>query len=216
MTKNIVITGASSGIGKTLYECFKEDISWRCSRNRYISKQQVIGISRHGPDIILDLSQDFSAREPLVKDVYVLINCAGIMPLEEIVPEAIMNINFWGTYRMIYNLQYRENACIINIASVSGIRPDADTPVYCATKAAIIALTKSLALKFAPDIRVNCISPGFYKTNLVPGVTPKELISKVPLGYQDNPMNLYTMVKAIIDTPYMTGANIVVDGGVSL
>lgn len=215
MTRKIVITGASSGIGKTLYECFKEDVSWRCSRGRFISKKEIIGISRRGPDMIVDL-MDTLKDTPMVTDVYVLINCAGIMPLEESNPMEIMEVNFWGTYKMINNLHFVDDACIINIASVSGVRPDADTPVYCASKAAIISLTKSLALKLAPSTRVNCISPGFYRTNLVPGETPQEFISKIPLRYEDDPINLYTIVTSIIDTPYMTGANIVVDGGISL
>lgn len=217
MIKNIVITGASSGIGKALYDAFKEDVEWRESKGNNIYKANVIGISRRGPDICRDINDIMQSTHSLVRDVFVLINCAGIMPLdEEENPRSIMDTNFWGTYGMIQNLQYVLGACIINIASVSGVRPDADTPIYCAAKAAIIALTKSLALKYAPAVRVNCISPGFYKTNLVPGELPMEFIDKIPLGYEEDPKTLYPIVKAIIDTPYMTGANIVVDGGTSL
>lgn len=218
----IVITGASSGIGQALYEEFQEDVGWRASRSRHISKQDIIGVSRHGPDVGLDLSKSVEEQNPLIQGpISVLINCAGIMPFPENEDnqEEIFAVNFWGANDMIWYLYHRfeEGACIINIASNSGVRPDADTPIYCASKAALIALTKSYALKFAPKIRVNAISPGFYgRTNLVPGETPKELIERIPLGYEEDRYLLYPVVKLIIDTKYMTGANIVVDGGLSL
>jgi len=214
---NIVITGASSGIGKALYESFYEDTAWRCSNGRHFSKKEVIGISRRGPDIKFDIRGEFPAH-PFVKDVSCLINCAGIMPLDESEGEDIFNVNFWGTYKMIWNLrsEFMKDCCIINIASVSGIKPDPDLPIYAASKAAVISLTKSYAKFFAPHFRVNCISPGFYKTNLVLGEIPHELINTIPMGYADNPVNLYPVVKMIIDNKYITGSNIIVDGGVSL
>jgi 3-oxoacyl-[acyl-carrier protein] reductase len=204
MKEIVVITGASSGIGKALYEQFQGHINLT-----------VIGVSRNGPDVILDLSKE-SPRGIINADVSLLINCAGIMPLYEENPKKIFDVNFWGTYNMIHGLKFTKEACIINIASVSGMKADADTPVYAASKAAVISLTQSLAKKFAPDIRVNCISPGFYKTNLVPGEIPEDLIDGIPLGYAENPGLLFKVVHTIWMTRYMTGANIVVDGGVSL
>jgi NAD(P)-dependent dehydrogenase (short-subunit alcohol dehydrogenase family) len=207
---NIVITGASSGIGKALYDQFK-------LRKLTGEKEEVVGISRRGPDIVQDL-RDELPDHPMVKDVLVLINCAGIMPLEELDSQEIFNVNFWGTYKMIWNLrpEFMKGCCVINIASVSGLKADVDTPIYAASKAAVISLTKSYAKWFAPHFRVNCISPGFYKTNLVPGEIPEHYISEIPMQYAEDPINLYPVIKMILDTKYLTGANIVVDGGVSL
>jgi len=202
-----LVTGASSGIGLAIYEGLKQDEQF----------SEVLGLSRHGPDLFINLSMPVPWTEPLMKKVDLLVNCAGIMPLDGEMP-IIMDVNFWGTYWMIMNLKnsFTNGSCIINIASVSGLIPEPDLPVYAASKAAVISLTKSLAKKFAPAIRVNCISPGFYKTNLVEGDTPQYLIDEIPLGYEDYPENLVPIVKVIWNAGYMTGANIVIDGGLSI
>lgn len=106
-----------------------------------------------------------------------------------------------------------DGSCIINIASISGMIAEPELPVYAASKAAVLSLTKSLARLYAPRVRVNAISPGFYNTNLVEGPTPPELLEKVPMKYESNPEELYPIVAMIYQTKYMTGANIVVDGG---
>ena len=201
---NVLITGASSGIGQAIYHQFKMSSNW-----------QVYGLSRRGPEILHDLRLPFP-NTPVLPYVDLLINCAGIMPFEE--SKQVFDVNFWGTYNMIQNLLpvFKEGSCIINVASVSGINPDADLPIYAASKAAVISLTKSLAKKFAPKIRVNCISPGFYQTNLVPGEIPKELIDTIPLGYAEDPRKIMSVVNMIWGSKYMTGSNIVIDGGVSL
>lgn len=207
LRRNILITGASSGIGKALYDSFK----------RETLDYNVFGLSRRGPDIKLDLSKPY-VGPPLMEHIDVLINCAGIMPLDEEDPHGIFQVNFWGMVNMI-NLHWKNfevGACIINIASVSGMVSEPFLPIYAASKAAVISYTKSMAKKFAPEVRVNCISPGFYETNLVPGGTPAELISTIPLGYEENPANLFPVVKMIIDCNYMTGSNVVIDGGITL
>ena len=206
--KNVIVTGASSGIGKSIYEYYKKEIGTK-----------VVGISRRGPDIKLDVSDGSGVvfQKVEAQQVDMLVNAAGIMPFEE--KPAVMDVNFWGVYNIIakYERLLDRGSCVINIASVSGVRPDAELPIYAASKAAVIALTKSLALRKAEEgIRFNCISPGFYKTNLVSGDTPLELVSTIPLGWEDVPDNIVDVVLMIENAKYMTGSNIVIDGGVSL
>jgi NAD(P)-dependent dehydrogenase (short-subunit alcohol dehydrogenase family) len=201
---NAFITGASSGIGQAIYQQLKARNSWK-----------VFGLSRRGPDFKYNLSYPIN-EQPLISSVDLLVNCAGIMPFDE--SKYVFDINFWGTYNIIQNLlpAMKRGSCIINVASVSGINPDEDLPIYAASKAAVISLTKSLAKKYAPDIRVNCISPGFYETNLVPGEIPKELIDKIPMGRAEQPYFIMPVIDMIWTSRYMTGSNIVIDGGVSL
>ena len=208
--KNIVITGASSGIGQAIYNHYKQGLSF----GEY---DKVIGVSRRGPDKYIDISagipSDFTPHE-----IVALINCAGIMPLPEEHPAHIFNVNFWGATDMIAQLlpYFVDGCCVINIASVSGLRGDAEVPFYAASKAALISITQSYAKRHAPRYRFNCISPGYYKTNLVPGETPEELIKSIPMKYEEDPALIVPIVRMILNTKYMTGANIVVDGGVSL
>ena len=115
----------------------------------------------------------------------ILVNSAGIYQEKRIenvsVAEynRIMDVNVKGTLLMIqacqpYMLPHGEtepgtvqDRCIINIASDAGIGGNYGCPVYCASKGAVVSLTKALALDFAPDIRINCICPGDVDTPLL-------------------------------------------------
>lgn len=200
-----IVTGASSGIGKALYKGVKDIFGTVC------------GVSRRGPDFKQDIRGEINMDYIPFPHCDLLINCAGIMPFNE--GRYVMDTNFWGTYNMIQAtlplLKNARNPCIINIASISGITGEDELPIYAASKAAVINLTKSLAKAYAPQIRVNSISPGFYKTNLVPEDTPQELLNTIPLGYEEEPETLVDLVRVIYETRYMTGSNIVVDGGLS-
>jgi len=222
MTKIAIVTGASSGIGKEIHYFLMK------------SGYKVIGISRGGPEINFDLqmTQDYDLllseikerSENFVEPLYLLVNNAGIMPLPEsdLDPAdliGMLNLNVLAVYFLIQNLQgfMREGSQIINIASVAGLTHEEDVPLYSATKAAVISLTKSSAKVLAKfGIRVNCISPGFFKTNLVEGDTPDFLIEGVPLGREAETEEIIPVIKYLMESTYTTGANIVIDGGVSL
>lgn len=209
--ETFIVTGASSGIGKEIYEYLR-------------ARGSVIGISRDGPDLNVDLSDSEQTRSLAARlkanPIRCLVNCAGILrlgPGDDADGDEIFNVNFWAPYCLSMGLKdsFVEGGSIINIASVSGIMACPDTPVYGSSKAALLSLTKSLAIKWAPRIRVNAISPGFVSTNLVPGPTPQELIDPVPLGFEAETSMIIPAVRMLLECPYMTGANIVVDGGLS-
>ena len=114
----------------------------------------------------------------------ILVNSAGMYQEKRIENISVadynrmMDVNVKGTLLMIqacqpYMLPHGEtepgtvqDRCIINIASDAGIGGNYGCPVYCASKGAVVSLTKALALDFAPDIRVNCICPGDVDTPL--------------------------------------------------
>lgn len=211
--KRVLITGASSGIGKALYDYFNEfsPTFWH-----------VEGLSRRGPDITFDLSKDFEEENyGSIADLgsfNLVLNCAGIMPFEE--DENVMKVNFWGPVKLTEFLIARDkiynDGLIINIASIAATRPDKDLPIYAASKAALISYTKSMALKYAKTYRFLTVSPGFYNTNLVEGPLPDPLKASIPLGYVEHPETLGPIIEALYNCKYITGTDIVIDGGVSI
>lgn len=211
---NVVVTGASSGIGKEIYDY-------------YVAKgSSVIGVSRRGPDLSVDLSVPSGVHYTLFgigdRKIDIWINCAGVLLLEEKDENActqMVTLNMMSVWAFLsYANDYMiPGGSIINIASVSGLRASPDTPLYAATKAAVISMTQSYAMLYAGiPIRVNAISPGFFDTNLVDGETPVELIDTIPMQREAKTLEIIPVIEMIEKAEYMTGANIIIDGGSSL
>ena len=118
-----------------------------------------------------------------------------------------------------------QDRCIVNIASDAGIGGNYGCPVYCASKGAVVSLTKALALDFAPDIRVNCICPGDVDTPLLTaqlaaakgGYTKEEMGESYPLGRIATAEEVAHVICSVASpaNSFMTGAVIIVDGGLT-
>uniref|UniRef100_A0A6M3KJU9 Putative SDR family NAD(P)-dependent oxidoreductase n=1 Tax=viral metagenome TaxID=1070528 RepID=A0A6M3KJU9_9ZZZZ len=209
----VAITGTTSGFGLVLKECFEGHGDTVVS----IDKEDFDLSTIHGIEgAILHLHQLFSFFDLIINNAGILILHEDRYALKEVVP--MVNLNLLAVHQIMEAAPRLLNTTgnIINIASVSGLNSDPDTPLYGATKAGVISLTKSFAKLYAPKIRVNCISPGFHSTNLVPAALPQKLLDKVPMKYEGRATGIIPVVQCILDSPYMTGANIVLDGGLSL
>lgn len=106
--------------------------------------------------------------------------------------------------------------CIVNIADIYGTRPLAEHPIYCAAKAALIMLTKSLARELGPAVRVNAIAPGaiLWPAQGMDEAREAALIARTPLGRMGQPEDIARAVLFLIrDAVYCTGHVIVADGG---
>ncbi|MDD4910378.1 MAG: SDR family NAD(P)-dependent oxidoreductase [Candidatus Omnitrophica bacterium] len=116
-------------------------------------------------------------------------------------------------------LRKSKEASIVNIASIAAITAVGSNIAYCAMKAGIVNMTKSLARALAPDIRVNAISPGLTETALIKDWKDykAEQIKRTPLGRlgacEDTANAVFSLVGPLT---YVTGQNIVVDGGRTL
>ena len=113
-----------------------------------------------------------------------------------------------------------DGGSIVNIASVSGLRPSPGTAAYGAAKAGLINLTQSLAIEWAPRVRVNCLSAGMVATEAADdhyGGTEgmAAAAATVPLGRFGTPGDLAGMCLFLASSlaGYVTGANLVVHGG---
>ena len=107
---------------------------------------------------------------------------------------------------------------IINLCDISGDRPWPSHLAYCASKAALSALTKGLAVALAPHIQVNGVAPGIavFPENYSPEVR-KDLVDRVPLGREGTPEEVAALVRYLVESAhYITGQIIPIDGGRSL
>ena len=163
----------------------------------------------------------------------ILINAAAVFEkklIEDITFEYIrqtLDVNFTASMMMVQKfvelvrkkIKQRQKPIgkIINIADIIVQRPPAGFSVYCASKAALVAATKSLAKELAPDFTVNAVSPGII--NWQKGITAKQkkkILAHIPAGRTGKPKEVAEAIRFLIENDYITGQIINVDGGKSL
>jgi NAD(P)-dependent dehydrogenase (short-subunit alcohol dehydrogenase family) len=177
------------------------------------------------------VNRAFDAAEAAAGPISILVNNAGVpsgtffAKTSEQEWRDVMAVNLDGVFRVGQEAARRMAArgrggCIVNIASILGFGVIKSLSAYAASKAAVVSLTKSMALELARDrIRVNAIAPGYFSTEINTGFLESEagkrLLSKVPMGRAgdlaelDGPLLLLTSNAGA----FMTGSVITVDGG---
>ena len=108
---------------------------------------------------------------------------------------------------------------IVNIVDIHAKKPLRDHAVYCAAKAGLIMLTRSLAKELAPEIRVNGVAPGAiaWPEHGLSQSVKEQILAEIPLGHSGNPGDIATTVRFLaLEATYVTGEIIAVDGGRSV
>lgn len=111
--------------------------------------------------------------------------------------------------------------CILNVASTFGLRATPDTGAYNVSKAALVALTRQLALELAPGVRVNAVAPGAVHTRFARAFfegREQELAARFPLGRAGEPSDVAAVARFLVssEASWITGETVVVDGGALL
>ena len=238
--KNIIITGASGGIGNSIVEKLNENGANILATGTRVEKLEELKSKFNNIKILkFDISQhekieEFinSSTEMLGGSLDCIINNAGItkdnltirMSLEEWTK--VIDINLTSTFLMckysIRKMLKNKSGKIINITSVVGHTGNAGQANYTASKAGIVAMSKSLSIAYAnKNINVNCISPGFIVTAMTDQIDEKHkeaIIAKIPsnrLGKPEDIANAVTFLSSS-HSDYINGETLHVNGGMYL
>jgi NAD(P)-dependent dehydrogenase (short-subunit alcohol dehydrogenase family) len=142
--------------------------------------------------------------------------------------DRVVRVNLYGVFhglRAAASLMLeRGDGRIVNTASISGVRPAAGEAPYSAAKVGIVALTASAALEYAPRIRVNAVSPGLIRTGLTEPMLQMlpdhvdHVVAQTPVGRMGEPEDVADVVVFLCSdlSRFLTGQNLVVDGGLTL
>jgi len=224
----ILITGASKGIGKYLFSRFKSDgksvigIYNTTLEGFDLSDYYQVDVSdsRAVEDLIISLNSKLSK--------IILINCAGIS-YNSFAHKAdiedwgrVIDVNLKGSFNFIHEvlpLMRKQNyGRIINFSSVIATLPTPGVSAYAASKAGLIGLTKSLAAENASKgITVNAINLGYVNlgmgVNDVPVEYQEKMKNQIPAGRFCEPEEVYNTINFLIQTEYVNGAAIDINGG---
>ena len=235
--KNIIVTGASGGIGNAIIKKLNEAGANILASGTRIEKLEELKKNFENIKILkFDISQSDKIEEfienatnELGGSLDGIVNNAGItqdnlairMNLDEW--QKVININLTSTFLMskfaIKKMLKNKSGKIVNITSVVGHTGNLGQANYTASKAGIVAMSKSLAIEYAKkNININCISPGFIKTAMTDKIDEKfkeVIISKIPsarLGEPDDIANAVLFLSSD-QSNYINGETLHVNGG---
>jgi len=238
--KNIIVTGASGGIGNAIVEkLYEQGGNVLATGTREEKLQELKDKFKNIKTLKFDISnhdkiEEFinNATDELGGNLDCIVNNAGItkdnltirMSMDEW--SKVIDINLTSTFLMskfaIKKMLKNKTGKIINITSVVGHTGNVGQANYTASKAGIVAMSKSLAIEYAKkNINVNCISPGFISTAMTDAIDEKfkeTIISKIPANRLGKPEDIANAVLFLASqgSDYINGETLHVNGGMYL
>jgi NAD(P)-dependent dehydrogenase (short-subunit alcohol dehydrogenase family) len=239
--RGAIVTGGGSGIGRATARRFAEHGARVAVIDVDGDAAETVAAEIDGVAYALDVT-DYDALSGAMTDAaerfggiaYLYNNAGGsfLAPLHEFPVDEwkrIVDLNltavFYGFRAGAPLIRAAGGGAIVSTASISGTRPAAGEAPYSAAKAAVAALTATAALEYAPDIRVNAVSPGMIETPLTElllverGLNRRSImIEKTPLARVGTPDDIASVVLFLCSdlARFVTGQNIVIDGGMTL
>jgi 3-oxoacyl-[acyl-carrier protein] reductase len=238
---NSLVTGASGGIGKAIAIALAKQGSTvvlsgtRAEALAETAKEikqltgvdsKIVTCNLSDPSSVEEL---FPKVESVVEKIDILVNNAGItrdclaMRMKDEDWQDVLNVNLTASFRLcraaIKSMMRRRYGRIINISSVVGVAGNPGQANYCAAKAGMIGMSKSLAFEVATrGITVNCIAPGFIKTSMthdLPDSVRDKIMSGIPIGTYGSPDDIAsaTVFLASSEAGYVTGQTMHINGG---
>jgi 2-keto-3-deoxy-L-fuconate dehydrogenase len=233
-----VVTGGGSGIGRAAALRLAREGATIIVANRSEAAGRAVveEIGREARFVATDVADEASVRalfEQVGPELHVLVNSAGTLTTTDTAPdirledwERAFAVNARGTFLTCKHAlpRMRPGAAIVNVASVAGMVGVPNRAAYCASKGAVIAFTRALAIDHVKDgIRVNCVCPGTVDSPWIDrvvaehGESREALAARQPLGRLGTPDEIADAVAYLASdrAAFTTGSQLVVDGGVT-
>jgi NAD(P)-dependent dehydrogenase (short-subunit alcohol dehydrogenase family) len=234
----VIVTGAASGIGREL-------VTILLSEGAHVVGVDVnpdgipAGSERVQADLAVadEVTNAMDLAVALLGGVDILCNNAGIGSTRSVVDcsahewDHVFDVNvratFLGTKAVLPSMLAQQHGVIVNTASVAGMIGLPDRAAYCASKGAVIALTKQVAIQYATaGVRCNCVCPGTVDSPWVqrlvdeapdPAQRRADLIARQPMGRLATPTEVAAAIAYLAgpDSAFMTGTELVIDGGIT-
>ncbi|NWH85760.1 CBR4 reductase, partial [Aegithalos caudatus] len=236
MGKVCAVFGGSRGIGKAVAELLAQKGCRLAviARNLDVAQSTARGLGGTGH---LALSCDVSNEQEVQKTfeemqrnlgpINYLVNAAGInrdglllrTKTEDMIAQ--VHTNLLGTMltckAAVKVMIQQQGGAIVNIGSIVGLKGNSGQSVYSATKAGLVGFSRSLAKEVAKrQIRVNVVAPGFIRTEMTAHLEEDQLKKTILLGRFGEPHEVAQAVVFLLESPYITGSVLVVDGGLQL
>lgn len=235
-SKTIFVTGASSGIGRSIaISCSKMGASVIISGRNMTKLQETISLMEGNRNtIVVGNLTNKSSLTRIVEELPKLdgiVHCAGIgqrIPCKDLTEndiDQVMDVNFNAPVllqaEVLRQKKINKGASIVFIASISSWSPSLGNSIYSASKGAIISYANCLSLELAPrKIRVNCISPAMVWTDLIKNEAVDEELLKedekhYPLKRYGQPEDIANLAIYMLSdaSAWMTGSNVKISGG---
>ena len=236
--KTALVTGAAKRVGRCIALSLARagaDLIVHYNRSEDDARATaaaIAGIGRHAELVAADLarSDQIEAMFARIAEMFpdtpqplgVLVNNASVYhrtPIASLTAEAWdreMSVNARGAALCIRHAiaLMHPGSAIVNITDISAEDPRAAMPAYCASKAALLAVTKSTAKALAPDIRVNAVAPGaiVWEKNISEAETQR-VLARVPMKRTGRPEDIAAAVIFLCQNEYITAQTLRVDGG---
>lgn len=242
--KTAIVTGASGGIGKAVAIALAKEgaavaVHFHGNEEKALLVKKEIEEAGGKAEIFRANVADFEECNALVKAVAktfgsidILVNNAGItrdnlvMKMNDEEFDAVYETNLKGVFHSIHHTSRyflkQKSGRIINISSVSGITGNAGQANYCAAKAGVIGLTKSVARELSSrGITANVVAPGMIETDMtkdLPDTVKENMFHNIPLGRIGKPEEIAAAVAFLAseEAGYITGQVLAVDGGMTM